>query len=234
MTRRVPCIVCGEEAHLICSKCQRVRYCDPECQKRDWKEHKSSFCIGFLGKETEDVVLLSTFDDWQKTSQVCDSAQLSMYRQLLYDMPFHLHANLTPDNWKKKITEKHIEMAHSLAVDVGIVEYYRILRDTAANGRPGLPPDQEAQECFDHLFKYFTCAAAGRSCLQENGNSLLLWMDHPDAIDICKESAEAYNRNFGHLTVGSKRKTPRKTLMPLWYTANNQNLVRCEMIEKLD
>lgn len=40
------CGVCGEAEKvsggelLRCSRCKKVRYCSPECQKRDWKRHK--------------------------------------------------------------------------------------------------------------------------------------------------------------------------------------------------
>ena len=36
-----PCAVCGVEARLSCSKCKAVSYCNVECQKRAWPEHKA-------------------------------------------------------------------------------------------------------------------------------------------------------------------------------------------------
>ncbi|KAJ6561671.1 hypothetical protein B0H19DRAFT_1142284 [Mycena capillaripes] len=33
---------CGKHADLRCSGCKSVRYCDVECQKKDWKTHKRS------------------------------------------------------------------------------------------------------------------------------------------------------------------------------------------------
>ncbi|KAH7906338.1 hypothetical protein BJ138DRAFT_1094271 [Hygrophoropsis aurantiaca] len=35
------CGVCGKEGkQLACSKCHNVRYCSPDCQRKDWKTHK--------------------------------------------------------------------------------------------------------------------------------------------------------------------------------------------------
>ncbi|KAG6547357.1 hypothetical protein Mapa_011294 [Marchantia paleacea] len=37
-----PCAKCGREAVLLkCSRCKIVHYCDRECQKQDWGEHKA-------------------------------------------------------------------------------------------------------------------------------------------------------------------------------------------------
>ncbi|KAJ7795023.1 hypothetical protein B0H14DRAFT_2921208 [Mycena olivaceomarginata] len=35
-----PC-VCGKPAANRCSACKTVSYCSQECQRRDWKTHKS-------------------------------------------------------------------------------------------------------------------------------------------------------------------------------------------------
>ncbi|KAJ7074798.1 hypothetical protein C8F01DRAFT_1044184 [Mycena amicta] len=35
------CTVCGEPAKSKCSRCGVVRYCDPVCQKDDWKSHRA-------------------------------------------------------------------------------------------------------------------------------------------------------------------------------------------------
>ncbi|KAJ6524444.1 hypothetical protein DFH09DRAFT_1372184 [Mycena vulgaris] len=34
------CSVCGDPAKQKCSRCGAVRYCDPVCQKEDWKSHR--------------------------------------------------------------------------------------------------------------------------------------------------------------------------------------------------
>jgi hypothetical protein len=38
---RAQCCICGAVAKSKCSKCQVVRYCSPQCQKADWKLHKT-------------------------------------------------------------------------------------------------------------------------------------------------------------------------------------------------
>ena len=41
--KKVKCDGCNKqstEKMKLCSGCERVRYCDAECQKKDWKEHK--------------------------------------------------------------------------------------------------------------------------------------------------------------------------------------------------
>lgn len=36
-----PCATCGKLAKMTCSRCQgRVSYCNRECQRKDWKQHK--------------------------------------------------------------------------------------------------------------------------------------------------------------------------------------------------
>ncbi|KAJ7073398.1 hypothetical protein B0H15DRAFT_869198 [Mycena belliarum] len=40
------CIVCGRYAEARCSACRGVRYCGSQCQKQDWKSHKSD-CKSF-------------------------------------------------------------------------------------------------------------------------------------------------------------------------------------------
>jgi hypothetical protein len=37
------CATCGEFCTLNCNYCLKVRYCNAECQKKDWPNHKS-FC----------------------------------------------------------------------------------------------------------------------------------------------------------------------------------------------
>lgn len=34
------CSICDKPASLRCSRCRLRRYCNEECQKKDWKEHK--------------------------------------------------------------------------------------------------------------------------------------------------------------------------------------------------
>lgn len=35
------CVVCHNKEHLqMCSRCQKIRYCSVDCQKKDWLEHK--------------------------------------------------------------------------------------------------------------------------------------------------------------------------------------------------
>ncbi|PPQ79279.1 hypothetical protein CVT25_002718, partial [Psilocybe cyanescens] len=47
-TRRACRAQCGEgNPKLVCSKCKIARYCSPECQKEDWKYHKT-----YCGTET--------------------------------------------------------------------------------------------------------------------------------------------------------------------------------------
>lgn len=42
-----PCATCGKVAVKACTQCQRVVYCNRDCQKADWKQHKKScFPIG--------------------------------------------------------------------------------------------------------------------------------------------------------------------------------------------
>ena len=39
----VACAACGAAgAPLMCGACRGVRYCGPECQKRDWRAHKAA------------------------------------------------------------------------------------------------------------------------------------------------------------------------------------------------
>ena len=39
----MPCIACGAlDAEAVCSGCRTVRYCNKECQIRDWREHKAA------------------------------------------------------------------------------------------------------------------------------------------------------------------------------------------------
>jgi mitochondrial splicing suppressor protein 51 len=47
------CRVCKEAAPLRCSRCKVVAYCGTECQKMDWKEHKT--VCGKQEKQSETV-----------------------------------------------------------------------------------------------------------------------------------------------------------------------------------
>ncbi len=38
------CIVCGKEAHRLCSACKTTHYCCKDHQVAHWKVHKSSCC----------------------------------------------------------------------------------------------------------------------------------------------------------------------------------------------
>jgi len=40
------CTICGEKSTFICSSCSQVCYCSKTCQKKDWKDHKTS-CTAF-------------------------------------------------------------------------------------------------------------------------------------------------------------------------------------------
>jgi len=37
------CMYCKQEGKSLCSRCEQVKYCSRECQKKHWKEHKQ-FC----------------------------------------------------------------------------------------------------------------------------------------------------------------------------------------------
>ena len=37
-----PCRFCGALAEVKCANCKSVYYCDRNCQKRNWKEHKTA------------------------------------------------------------------------------------------------------------------------------------------------------------------------------------------------
>ena len=36
------CKICSKETELVCSKCEKVRYCNKECQGLDWPMHKET------------------------------------------------------------------------------------------------------------------------------------------------------------------------------------------------
>ena len=38
------CARCQAPATKLCSRCQQVYYCSPECQRKDWKFHKKNVC----------------------------------------------------------------------------------------------------------------------------------------------------------------------------------------------
>ena len=37
-----PCGFCGSLAEVKCSNCKAIYYCDRNCQKRHWKQHKTA------------------------------------------------------------------------------------------------------------------------------------------------------------------------------------------------
>jgi hypothetical protein len=42
------CNVCYEPAKTFCSKCKSIRYCEPECQREDWTDHKLICKVDFI------------------------------------------------------------------------------------------------------------------------------------------------------------------------------------------
>ena len=57
------CGFCGALASVKCSSCKSVFYCDRNCQKRHWKEHKS-FCKSkkVVSEEVKVLEPLDAFD----------------------------------------------------------------------------------------------------------------------------------------------------------------------------
>lgn len=49
-------------AYQMCSRCKGVRYCSKECQRADWKEHKSTGCFDFKQAREEDAKLCGGID----------------------------------------------------------------------------------------------------------------------------------------------------------------------------
>ncbi|CAL4102903.1 unnamed protein product [Meganyctiphanes norvegica] len=45
-----PCGICGKDAHQSCSQCSSVYYCSRDCQREDWKIHKSKCRPFVIGK----------------------------------------------------------------------------------------------------------------------------------------------------------------------------------------
>jgi hypothetical protein len=39
-----PCLVCGEEAKSVCSRCESAWYCGEDCQKKHWKSGHKKEC----------------------------------------------------------------------------------------------------------------------------------------------------------------------------------------------
>jgi len=58
------CFVCqNNEIELsLCSRCRLIYYCSPECQKKDWKNHKD-YCIPVDKQPNREVVSLDHFKD---------------------------------------------------------------------------------------------------------------------------------------------------------------------------
>ena len=54
-----PCGFCGALAEVKCANCKSAYYCDRNCQKRHWKEHKTA-CKTI--KSTNDIKIVEPLD----------------------------------------------------------------------------------------------------------------------------------------------------------------------------
>ena len=55
------CAVCGITAGLTrCSRCEKISYCGPQCQKSDWKRHKNAECVKKEKKTTTTTTTTTT------------------------------------------------------------------------------------------------------------------------------------------------------------------------------
>ncbi|KAJ3564625.1 hypothetical protein NP233_g8171 [Leucocoprinus birnbaumii] len=57
------CATCGEEAEVVCSKCENVKYCSKACQKQDFHAHRS-LCRAVTSGTWTTITLQS---DWVET-----------------------------------------------------------------------------------------------------------------------------------------------------------------------
>jgi hypothetical protein len=62
-TESIFCNLCGIKAKLACP-CSTVRYCSKECQREDWKLHKT-LCKDITHECTERKTVKNTFDEYQ-------------------------------------------------------------------------------------------------------------------------------------------------------------------------
>ena len=46
IVQKQKCMKCGLEGESVrrCSRCKKISYCSPECQRADWKQHKKN-CV---------------------------------------------------------------------------------------------------------------------------------------------------------------------------------------------
>ena len=56
-----PCGFCGAEAIVKCARCKAIYYCDRNCQKRHWKEHKK-VCKNVDGVSKKDIPLVEPLE----------------------------------------------------------------------------------------------------------------------------------------------------------------------------
>ena len=55
------CGFCQSEATVKCSRCKSTYYCDRNCQKRHWKEHKK-FCNNVDGGSKKEIPIVEPLD----------------------------------------------------------------------------------------------------------------------------------------------------------------------------
>jgi Ras family protein A len=99
------CNVCKKPSTSYCSKCKLIYYCSKECQKKDWKEHKTSCGNSSVKTIETDTKLSSRLNPiWLKIAIIGDSdvGKTTLARRVFchpqeYDQTFYYP--LLPFNW---------------------------------------------------------------------------------------------------------------------------------------